>query len=392
RAPMLRLVAGKGVPADDPAALALACALDRLRLRPHPFDVPRLETFVRRHAERLGPTAVAAFAPAERTGENGYWFEAAELDHTNWMLATPARKAGFIAGLRASDPNGARELVEAQLPLEKAEVRLRLVDALATGLGDADRGLLEGLLGDRAPTVKQAATRLLARLPGTGAAQAQGEELLSRITAGSAGLLRKRTVLKLQLPANLHGGPATTQWLAANFGAIGSDQLAAALGFEAGQLAEAAQDDKPLLLGIAFAACTGRDFALLGQIAATKLPNLWSEFLDVGLEPFGLVAPADRERWAAALLLPASTLGAWQLGRLQVLFDGPLPEPSAQTLFEAALRSGQRSDELLTAATALLPLETMADARRELGRLPPDAAPRATLLADTILSLNGGQS
>lgn len=392
RAPMLRLVAGKGASAEDPAALALACALDRLRLRPHPFDVPRLEAFVRRHAERLGPAALAAIAPVERSGDSGAWFESAELEPGNWMLASPARKAAFIAGLRAADPHGARALVATQLPVEKAEVRLRLVDALATGLGEGDRALLESLLGDRAPTVKAAATRLLARLPGTGAAQAQVDELRSRITVGSAGLLRKRIVLKLQLPANLRAGPAVTQWLAANFGAIGSDQLAAALGVDPGSLVDAARDDKPLLLGIAFAACAGRAFDLLARLAASELPDLWSAFLEVGLEPFGLVAPADRERWAAAVLPKAHAPGAWHLGRLLLLFDGPLPEAVARALFETALRADQRSDELLTAAVALLPIEAMADARRALEHLPPDAAPRASLLADTILSLDGGQS
>lgn len=393
RALMLRLVSGKGNPPDDPAAFALAVALDRLRLRPHPFDVPRMETFVRKHAERLGPAAAGAFARDERAGDHGYWLEAAELDRTNWTLATPARKASFIAGLRASDPDSARELVEQQLPLEKAEVRLRLVDALATGLADADRPFFESLLADRAPTVKQAATRLLARLPGTGAAQAQIEELLSRITPGSAGLLRKRAVLKLQPPANLRPGPAQTQWLAANFGAIGSGQLAAALELDEEQLAEAAQDDKPLLLGIAFAACTGRNFPLLARIAATGLPGLWAEFLEPGLEAFGLVSSADRESWAAALLPAAATdgaLGAWQLGRLQLAFDGPLPAAVAGKLFQSALGANARSDELLAAATALLPLEAIAAARRELGRLPPDAAPRAGLLAQLLETLSEG--
>jgi hypothetical protein len=393
RALMLRLVSGKGNPPDDSAAFALAVALERLRLRPHPFDVPRMEAFVRKHAERLGPAAAEAFARAQRPGDHGYWLDAAELDRTNWALATPARKASFIAGLRASDPDGARELVEQQLPLEKAEIRLRLVDALATSLASADRAFLESLLADRAPTVKQAATRLLARLPGTGAAQAQIEELLSRVTAGGAGLLRKRTVLKLQLPANLRPGSAQTQWLAANFGAVGSGQLAAALGLDEDQLADAAQDDKPLLLGIAFAACTGRNFALLARIAATGWPGLWAEFLEPGLETFGLVSTAERESWAAAVL-PAAAAdgagGAWQFARLQGAFDGPLPATVAAKLFQAALGASGRSDELLTAATALLPLEAVSAARRELGRLPPDAAPRASLLAELLDTLSEG--
>ena len=56
----------------------------------------------------------------------------------------------------------------------------------------------------------------------------------------------------------------------------------------------------------------------------------------------------------------------------------------AGKLFKAAMGSSGRSDDLLTAATALLPLEAMGEARRELGRLPPDAAPRASLLAELL--------
>src|SRR5690606_31471129 len=111
---------------------------------------------------------------------------------------------------------------------EGADVRLRLVDALATGLGTADQPFLESLAGDRAPSVKQAVTRLLARLPGTGAAQAQVDELRSRIVEGKAGLLRKRVTLTLQLPANLKTPAAITDWLAAGFGSIGSGALAQA--------------------------------------------------------------------------------------------------------------------------------------------------------------------
>ena len=180
---ILRLVTGKGNPPDDAAAFALAQGLERHGLRLHPFDVPRLAPFVRKHAEMLG------IATGEGEGEAGAataWALWETLDETNWMLATPARKAGFIADMRLADPAGARALVEAQLPLEKAEVRLRLIDALGSGLTSADRPFLESLAADRAPTVKRAVTRLLARLPGTGAAEAQIARLMT--TGGSKGL------------------------------------------------------------------------------------------------------------------------------------------------------------------------------------------------------------
>jgi hypothetical protein len=49
-----RLVGAKDGSASDVAALALADACHRLRLRPHPFDLPRLAAFARAHGEALG--------------------------------------------------------------------------------------------------------------------------------------------------------------------------------------------------------------------------------------------------------------------------------------------------------------------------------------------------
>lgn len=152
RPSILRLVTGKGNPPDDTAASALTRGLERSGLRLHPFDVPRLKAFVGKNAETLGFLGDEV-ARQEDAGESA-WAGSQTLDASNWMLATPARKAAYIAELRASDTAKARELVEAQLPLEKADVRLRLVHALATGLGPDDRPFLESLAGDRASTVK----------------------------------------------------------------------------------------------------------------------------------------------------------------------------------------------------------------------------------------------
>ena len=69
------------------------------------------------------------------------------------------------------------------------------------------------------------------------------------------------------------------------------------------------QRGEPLLQGIAFAACAGRNFALLGRIAEKCLPRLWTAFLETGLEPFALVSPAERESWAAAVVPTGAIAG-----------------------------------------------------------------------------------
>lgn len=392
RPSILRLVTGKGNPPDDTAAAALAQAIGRSGLRLHPFDIPRLKAFVSKHADTLG------VRPDQVTGQDTAgdiaWASWETLDTSNWTLATPARKAAFIAEMRASDTAGARELVTAQLPLEKADVRLRLIDALATGLSPDDRPLLESLAGDRAPTVKQAVTRLLARLPGTGAAEEQIAELLSRVRRGSTGLLRKRATLDLQLPANVKSPAAETNWLAANFGAVGSTALADALGVTPEQMLEAARDDGKLVRGIAFSACSERNWALLATIAQGHAPNVWTEFLQPGLAAFGLATAGERAQWAAAAIptrLDPERFAGFHLAPLYDAMGGPLPLAQARAIFAAASRSPRPSEEVLTTATALMPEGGLNETAATLERMAPELAGRARLLADSLLRLNQGR-
>lgn len=388
---ILRLVTGKGNPPDDAAAFALAQALGRHGLRLHPFDVPRLAGFVRKHAEILGIALTDAEGDANADARGWALWET--LDETNWMLATPARKADFIADLRLSDAAKARGMVEAQLPLEKAEVRLRLIDALGAGLSSADRPLLESLAADRAPTVKRAVTRLLARLPGTGAADAQIAELLSRIKQGSAGLLRKRVTLTLQMPANVKSLTAEIDWLATNFGGIGCSALAQAFGMAPAAMVDAAHQDMRLIRGIAFSACAERNWPVLSEIANGPAPDVWTTFLQTGLASFGLVTPRERLDWASAAIRPRlgnSGHDPYQIVALQRAMEGSLPLPQAHAVFEAATQARQITSEMLTAATALMPDGGLGETRRTLDQMPAESAGRARLLADILIRLKEG--
>jgi len=388
---ILRLVSGKGNPPDDPAAFALAQGLERHGVRLHPFDVPRLAAFVGKHSDMLGIALADGQGDAAAAGNSWTLWET--LDETNWMLATPARKAHFIAELRLTDAAKARTLVEAQLPLEKAEVRLRMIDALGAGLSSADRALLESLAGDRAPTVKRAVTRLLARLPGTGAAEAQIAELLSRISRGSTGLLRKRVTLTLQLPANVKSAAAEIDWLAASFGGIGCTALAEALGMTPEALPEAAQDDGRLLRGIAFSACAERNWPIIAAIANGRLADIWISFLQTGLASFGLATPRERSAWASAAIparLGLSGHDPYQILALHRAMEGPLPLAQARAVFHAATQSRHMTSELLTAATALMPDGGLEELALKLGQMPPETAGRARLLADILIRLKEG--
>ncbi len=85
----------------------------------------------------------------------------------DWTEGPLAGRRAAFAAFRARDPEGARTALEAVFRKEKADAREALVGALWTGLSPADAPFLETCLDDRAGGVREAAQRLLPRLPGS---------------------------------------------------------------------------------------------------------------------------------------------------------------------------------------------------------------------------------
>lgn len=103
---------------------------------------------------------------------------------TDERVAELARLRG-----RADRADLARRLVESTWGSDPARVRSEMLRALAVGLGPDDEPLLEQALDDRAAGVRDVATQLLDRLPGSARAQRMGRRLAALVTA--AGLLRR---------------------------------------------------------------------------------------------------------------------------------------------------------------------------------------------------------
>src|SRR5207249_3412966 len=229
----------------DAAALAVADAMERRRLRLHPFDLPRLEDFVKAHADQLGASAVAWTQRHATTTTTDTYSFVETIDEGNWTHGRPAQRAAFIRGLRATDAARARALVEGVFASEQAPVRLVLVKALAENLSQADQPFLEGLTKDRAPTVREAAESLLARLPGSPHATKRLDECLSRIKRASAGVLRRRTALQLEYPATVNEWQREA-WAISTFGTILLGDFAKGLELSIDEVAAATADD-PIL-------------------------------------------------------------------------------------------------------------------------------------------------
>jgi hypothetical protein len=139
-------------------------------------------------------TRVLALRPAVATAggpravwlarQNPHWAWAAAADEVSaagddevWRTGAAGDRLAVLAARRATDPGGARALVEETWPGEKAKDRGQILEVLRTGLGPDDEPFLEARLDDRAPSVRAAGADLLAMLPGSQLAQRMTERV-----------------------------------------------------------------------------------------------------------------------------------------------------------------------------------------------------------------------
>src|SRR5262245_45771684 len=121
RRPLIRVLTAKN--ASEHPARALARAFDRLRLRPHPFDLPLIEAFVRTNAERLGSTAQHWADRQKPDAATQNYFDPELLDESNWTKAAPSRRVAYVEQWRRADADAARALVESTWAQEDADAR-----------------------------------------------------------------------------------------------------------------------------------------------------------------------------------------------------------------------------------------------------------------------------
>jgi hypothetical protein len=391
---MRRLVATDGGSASDVAAFVLADTCDRLLLRPHPFDLPRLTTFIRAHHDFLGAHA-AAWAKRNDENEKGpsHYFDADTIDASNWTTARPAARSKFIIDMRGREPDRARELVAASFAADPAAVRVRLLDALARGLSPADVPFLESLAKDRAPSVRERAQQLLKYIPGTAAAEGRIRDLVARTKVGTAGLLRRRKTLSLELPATLNVSfNRERRWAVDEYAGVGLDAIAAAFGLSVADMVTAATDDRPLLALFARQASLERRFDVLAAIVREHAADAWIDALPEHGGVGELPDDATIEQWCAAALAP----GLWSrlpepqhLASLYGFLRRPLPPDQARELLRSrAFATIGNETWAAEALAALIPASLRSELRRVLAALPADEVSRALLLLDCLALLD----
>ena len=276
-------------PQQQLLATALGVVAERGWRLPAPLLVRVLNETAYRHEEREAVLDVIDERAAAVLREHPVWGKRVEPlvslpgggsgDDSVWRLGTTAQRLAYFRRLRAQDPAAARTLMVASWKKEKAEAREGIVEALATGLGEADLPLLEMAITDRSGGVRQAAAQVLLHLPGSGLVQRAEALAASHMSVTKRFLRTTRVdchpievtdeVLRDEYgergtgdPSRVDVGPPAARRAAAGYppalleevvGRVPIDRWPALIGLSAGQLLEAKVtfEDKPLDLSSA---------------------------------------------------------------------------------------------------------------------------------------------
>src|SRR5262249_41374636 len=209
-----------------------------------------------------------------------------------------------------------------------------LIKAMAENLSADDRPFLEGLTKDRAPSVREAADRLLARMPGSPQAAKHLQDCLSRIKRAKAGLLRRRVTLQLAYPATVKEWQREA-WAIATVGTIALDDFAKGLALTVDELVGAAADDQVLMMVLAAEATQARRHDVLAEVVRNGAANAWAALVQVDdLE----ILPEAAAAWSAAAIQPDlwADLPVAALTRLYEKLRQPLPQPTPERLLAAS--------------------------------------------------------
>jgi hypothetical protein len=375
----------------DESELATALAFARGRLRPHPFDLPRVDGFVRRHNGYLGVVAQYWAQRETKTESRKGYFDADETSAQNWSEAPISARVAYLEHLRKADAAAARAGLEQVWAAEAAEARVRLISAMQTGLTEQDRGFVEMALKDRAPRVRAVAHRLLARLGGNGTSNPALAACLERIQKEKAGILKRRIALKIELPANVKEHTAN-RWIREQFEDVTLEELAGALEIAIEDLAGAAKDDPNLLFALSLMATMDKRFDVLAAVAKA-LPDAWGRMAESGFDDSVFTDDAERERWLESIVRPRDWMPdpplpawAWLLRRI----ESPLTENVMRDVLKSKWWSDQLggekkpATEVIQVFCAVCPAGLREKLREQIDELEMDRKEVGRMLLDTL--------
>ncbi|MGO4569643.1 DUF5691 domain-containing protein [Rhizobium sp. 2YAF20] len=390
----LRLLSGKNQ-ASAQLSTAMVHALGDKKLRMHPFDLPKLEGFVKTHAQDLGAAALAFSQQETPVAQKQNYFAPDRLSDETWMLATPVAKSGYVAARRAIDPDAARALIEAVWLTESAESRLRLLGALRGNLSEKDAPFLKGLDKDRAPRVREMAQRLLVRLPGYEGDNPALRAALERVKVSKSGLIFKKAVLALELPATVKD-LTKMRWLDDTFGSVGLDLLAASLSLSVDAMVAAAEKQGDLLTAFLFMATRDRRLDIVKVIADRHLRNSWEAFSAFDAEMLTDYSPEMRQLWVEHIFQPdrwPAETSPWTIRLMAQWLEGQATENAFSAVLQSKPWRSLHKDSarydanILDDIAVMCPSSMRSTLRSELAALDPVKCGNAFLFLDFMDSL-----
>lgn len=391
---LLRLLSSKNQTSGQLSA-AIARTFVEKKLRPHPFDLPKLELFVKAFAESLGAEALAFSEREIPLDRKQNYFAPDQLNDENWMLATPAVKAGYISRRRAADPAAGRTLVEAVWGAQNADSRVRLLGALREQLSLSDAPFLKGLEKDRAPRVRELAQRLLARLPGFEGDNPALRGALERVKVSKSGLVFKKATLTLEVPATVRDH-SKMGWLNDTFGPVGLDMLAGALSLSVDAMIAAAEKQSDLLVAFLLMATQDRRLDVVKSITDRHLRDVWEVFSQLDAEMLAHYSGQERQSWVEYVFCPDRwdvDTSPWVIHRMAQWLCGAATENLFKDILQSrpwrALRkdNARYDSDIVESMAIMCPPVMRSDLRTELAALEPAKSGNATLFLDLMDSL-----
>jgi hypothetical protein len=345
----VRLFADPPKSQNDRLEEAAVVALDRENLRLHPFDFAVLEPLVLRHRDALGPAAASWVAIVRPRGGSS---EDDEIE----VLAG-------LRQLRGANPNAARAEIQTSFTDQPAARRAAMLDVLRVALGPSDVAFLASLESDKAGSVRDRATELLGRIPGTADYGARLARARDHVKVQTSGLVFKKKSLSVQGITEKSGSMAQL------LDGLMLHDLAAQFDLDVPKFVELASETDGLAEPVLLAVLAQGQFDLMPYFVASLRPD-GADLISLLPRLLPQATSSVREKLLRALVgpkrwdrLPPSTF----LDQLWDAWGGPLPIWLANDLVgsEAWLNhlSTQSSavepvkDERVEAVAALLPRE-----------------------------------
>lgn len=148
-------------------------------------------------------------------GERGKWIasfnsdwnfsQATDMEEA-WQTGTSEQRKQALTQILEQDPPKARDWLQQTWPQEDAAAKTSFLDILETSAGETDILFLESLLNEKSKKVKEAAWRLLKKIPESPLVRSYEEVLHASLQLKKEKTLlgmMSKTVLSVQLPADI---------------------------------------------------------------------------------------------------------------------------------------------------------------------------------------------